>query len=241
VEELEAATNDRSRWLKYTEEVLKHALSTDQFAREIANSGYGVYSMDPSPQQRLREFHRDMDDSLNVLISIIERLEVIPGQESHSAATPTAYSDRVFIVHGHDEGAREAVARFVTDLGLIPIILHEQPNKGRTIIDKLEGQANVGFAVILLTPDDLGGSSVQTQQTPSLSPRARQNVIFELGFFCGALGRPRVCALRKGDLEEPSDYHGVVYVEMDERGAWKLALAREMKEAGLKVDLNKVI
>ena len=84
----------------------------------------------------------------------------------------------VFIVHGHDDAVRETVARFVTKLDLVPIVLHEQANEGRTIVDKLETHGNVGFAIILLTPDDIGGPNAG-----SLRPRARQNVVLELGYF----------------------------------------------------------
>jgi predicted nucleotide-binding protein len=143
----------------------------------------------------------------------------------------------VFLVHGHDDAARETVARFIEKLGFNAIILHEQPNRGRTIIEKFEAHSAVGFAVVLLTPDDVGGSA----KTKDTQPRARQNVILELGFFCGALGRTRVCALHKGGVEIPSDFDGVVYVPLDDGGAWRLKLAREMKAAGLDVDMNKAL
>lgn len=116
--------------------------------------------------------------------------------------------------------------------------MHEQPNSGRTIIEKLEGHLDVDFAVVLLTPDDVGGLA---GDPPRLQNRARQNVVLELGLFIGALGRGRVCALYKGDLELPSDFDGVVYVPMDDAGGWRLLLAREMKQAGMNVDLNRAM
>lgn len=144
-------------------------------------------------------------------------------------------SSEVFIVHGHETGARESLARFLMTLGLIPIILHEQASKGRTVIEKVEAHGDVGFAVVLLTPDDEGkvrGASV-------LEPRARQNVLLELGYFLGRLGRPRVCALKMGAVEIPSDFAGVVWQEMDPSGGWKLGLARELKAAGYSIDMNR--
>jgi predicted nucleotide-binding protein len=144
----------------------------------------------------------------------------------------------VFIVHGHDNGAREAVARFVQGLGVAPVILHEQPNAGRTIIEKFEHHANVGFAVIVLTPDDVGGSG---DDTHNLKARARQNVVFELGFFFGKLGRQNVCALYSEGVELPSDIHGLLYVPLDSSGGWRLRLAKEMREAGMPIDLNRAI
>lgn len=119
-----------------------------------------------------------------------------------------------------------------------PVILHEQPNEGRAIIEKFEKNADVDFAVVILTPDDMG--YLHRRETEA-KPRARQNVILELGFFIGTLGRARVCALCKGDVEIPSDYHGVVYVNMDEGQGWKIVLAREIKQAGIAVDLNRTI
>ena len=101
-------------------------------------------------------------------------------------------SNRTFIVHGHDGEARETVARFLEGIGYIPVILHEQPNMGRTIIEKVEANSDVGFAIVLLTPDDEG-----CVKGGKPEPRARQNVLFELGYFLGRLGRDRVCALKK--------------------------------------------
>ena len=141
-----------------------------------------------------------------------------------------------FIVHGHDEGPREAVARYLEKLKIKPIILHEQPNKGRTLIEKFEQHGNVPFAVVLLTPDDVGGINAQ-----ALAPRARQNVILELGYFIAKLGRARVCALKKGDVEQPSDVVGVAYVDHDEGGAWRHELAREIEAAGIDIDWNTVM
>ncbi len=146
-------------------------------------------------------------------------------------------SNRVFVVHGHDEEAKQSVARCIEKLGFKAVILHEQPNQGRTIIEKFEDYSDVAFAVVLLTPDDVGASK---DPEGELRPRARQNVILELGFFLGELGRGRVCALHKGEVEIPSDYRGVLWVPMDEGGAWRLDLATEMKAAGLDLDLNRL-
>ena len=148
-------------------------------------------------------------------------------------------SNKVFVVHGHDGLSKTEVARTLEKIKLEAIILHEQPNEGKTIIEKFEGNAaQVGFAVILLTPDDIGypKNKPDTQQA-----RARQNVILELGYFSGILGRSKVCVLYKGAVEIPSDYLGVVYVPMDEAGAWKFNLAKELKQAGLPVDLNDLV
>ena len=107
---------------------------------------------------------------------------------------------------------------------------------GRTIVEKLEHYANVDFAVVLLTPDDVGSN--RASSPAELQPRARQNVILELGFFVGRLGRQHVCALYKGPLDLPSDYLGVGYVAFDDAGGWRLQLAKELRSAGFVVDMN---
>jgi predicted nucleotide-binding protein len=152
----------------------------------------------------------------------------------HSNLVPP--SPEIFIVHGHDDEAKETVARYIEKLGGRAVILHEQPNSGRTLIEKFEKHANVEFAIVLLTPDDMGGKSPKT-----LKFRARQNVIFELGFFFGKLGRNKVCALHKEEVEIPSDVQGVVYIPMDKAGAWRMTLLRELKAAELPLDFEKAI
>jgi predicted nucleotide-binding protein len=146
-------------------------------------------------------------------------------------------ASKVFVVHGHDEAALHSVARFLEQLNLKPIVLREQPDRGRATIEKFEEYAGqVGFAVVLLTPDDLAGSPATSAQ----SARARQNVIFELGYFAGSLGRGRACLLRKGDVEIPSDLYGVIYTDMDASDGWKLKLVKELRAADLPVDISKI-
>lgn len=174
---------------------------------------------------------------------ILEREKLAPISESikmNTSNSKTAHlpiGPEIFIVHGHDGEAKESAARLVEKLGLHAIILHEQPNAGRTIIEKFEDHSNVGFAVVLLTPDDIGCPQDKQSET---KPRARQNVILELGYFMGKLGRGRVCALYKEGVEIPSDYRGVLYIPMDSAGAWRMALAKEIKNAGIDVNLNKL-
>ena len=145
--------------------------------------------------------------------------------------------DRVFVVHGRDDGAKEAVARFVMLIGMQPVILHEQASVGMTILEKLIANADVGYAVVVLTADDLGRA--KSEETENL--RARQNVILELGYFLGRLGRERVMAILEDGVEIPSDYMGVVYAPLDDRGAWRQTLAKEMQAAGYVIDWNKVM
>ena len=145
--------------------------------------------------------------------------------------------NKVFIVHGHDELVKEKVARFVSQVGLDPIILHEQISGSKTIIEKIEHYADqVCYAIVLYTPCDRGAKANVT--TPRF--RARQNVVFEHGYFIGKLGREKVIALVKGDIEQPNDCSGVVYETIDSGDAWKMTLAKEMRGAGCSIDLNSI-
>ena len=129
------------------------------------------------------------------------------------------------------------MARLLEQLDIEPIVLFEQPGKGQTIIEKLESNSNVAFAVIILTPDDVGKALTED----NLKPRARQNVVFELGYFIGRLNRNRVAVLFDESIELPSDYRGVEYIKIDIDDAWKLKLAKEMKAAGMAIDMNKAL
>jgi predicted nucleotide-binding protein len=158
-------------------------------------------------------------------------------KEAHSVEL----SNDVFIVHGHDNEMKQYVARVLTQLGLVPNILHEKPNQGRTIIEKLEANtSDVGFAVVLLSPDDM--AYIRSQTPEQARPRARQNVVLELGYFIAKLGREKVMPLYKGAeaFELPSDIAGVVYTPFDDAGHWRYALADELKAAGYTIDKNKL-
>ena len=180
-----------------------------------------------------------------VLASMLEEIdEYWPGDglalfpTDGSNVSEQTITKQVFVVHGRDEGTKNIVARFLETLSLEPVILQDQPNEGRTIIEKFEEYAQAGFAVILCTPDDVGALATEQE---SLTPRPRQNVVLEWGFFLGRIGRKRVCALVKGNVEIPSDYAGVVYIDLDDSGGWKMRLARELRNAGLSVDLNRLL
>lgn len=143
----------------------------------------------------------------------------------------------IFVVHGHDHGLLHQTVRVLeraTSRNVV--ILHEQANAGRTLLEKFEMHASTAaFAVVLLTPDDTGGAHGQQQYA-----RARQNVIFELGFFFGRLGRDRVAVLLAPGVDQPSDIAGLVYIPVDEGGPWKYTLARELTASGIAVALDRI-
>jgi predicted nucleotide-binding protein len=146
----------------------------------------------------------------------------------------------VFVVHGHDEAAKQTAARLIERLGYRPIVLHEQPNLGRTVIEKFEQHSEVAFALVLLTQDDVGGLRREAKP-PDLTARERQNVVLELGYFIGKLGRSRVCAVYDEKVELPSDLLGIAYIPLDGQLAWTYRVATEMRAAGLDIDMNKVV
>lgn len=142
---------------------------------------------------------------------------------------PGRSPNRVFIVHGQNDSARSVTVAFLSKVGLEGIVLHEQPSMGRHLLTKFIEEAElVTFAIVLMTDDDVGALKGST-----LAPRARQNVILELGYFLSHLGQERVCALITPGLETPSDFDGIVYIRMDEAGQWQTELKRELLAAGM--------
>lgn len=190
-------------------------------------------SLDIDPED---PFERGFEDIKNISNRIFGECR---SQLSNTPNTSKAPMDKskVFIVHGHDDAAKSEAARFVESLGFKAIILHEQASLGDTIIEKIEKNSNVGFAIVLYTPCDWGASQ---EKKDHLNLRARQNVVFEHGYLMAKIGRKNVCPLVKGDLETPTDISGIVYTPMDEGGGWKLAVADEMEACGYKVDRSKI-
>lgn len=242
-EELDQAWKDRERWSSYNTELLLRSFDNRSVADEYNRSiGFGVGSINPSLSQRIYDFRGSLGDRVNRLEAIIERLPLIPellGVHVPVRQAPTvseSAGDSVFVVHGHDQALREAVARFIERLGLRAVILHEQPSQGRTLLEKFEAHSTVGFAVVILSPDD-------TCEDRSGAPayRVRQNVIFELGYFFGALGRQRVAALYVPGVELPTDVGGLSYIEADPKEGWKFHLAKELASAGLPVDKSRLL
>lgn len=140
---------------------------------------------------------------------------------------------KVFIVHGHDNGLKQEVARLVEKQGLEAIILSEQANRGKTIIEKFEEHSDVGAAICLFTGDDYG----RTRDAEEDKLRARQNVVFEAGYFMGKLGRENVVLIANPDIEIPSDLKGVVYTN---EKSWQIDVLKELKAIGYAIDLNKL-
>ena len=211
--------------------------------RAAANFDWPLNMRYPTPihqiQESLRRCRGRSLQLLNQAVSFLkEELEANARtpQPGATAQAPASPSPKVFLVHGRDNEAKNEVARFLDKIGLEAIILHERAHAGRHLLTKFQEEAgDVGFAVILITPDDACSGPGEPQRS-----RPRQNVVFELGFFIGKFGTARVAALVKGDVERPSDFDGVGYITMDQGGGWKLELARELQGAKMPFDATSV-
>lgn len=242
-----------AKWDDFNVEFLRRAFTSSEYADSYSFYGVAIMAVRAQTHSDLVSgIFKRVTEKRDRLVSLVERLDLIdelPGIGSPEIAPvrasrdrPTSDNNKIFLVHGQDEEAKAVVARFIQSCGLDPIILHDQANGGRTIIEKFEREADVGFAIILLTPDDVGGPHNGVElASDELRLRARQNVILELGYFTGRLGRERVAAIKKGDIELPSDVSGVVWTSMDAPGAWKMSIARELKAAGYDFDLGKAL
>ncbi|RIE16719.1 TIR domain-containing protein [Candidatus Cryosericum septentrionale] len=240
-QQLDEVRHDYCVWDDFNAQYLRRSFTTDELQQEYSHVHGGVFPLSPSFEWRVDDQRRDITHKVTHLESIIGRLELIREEVDPASASAQAFSSKpasstkVFLVHGRDTGALGSVEAFLRKLSLVITILKDEPNKGQTIIEKVESNADVGFAVVLLTGDDEGRLR---RVADTLLPRARQNVIFELGYFIGLLGRSRVCALYGEGVELPSDYSGVTFIPWSEDERWKLLLLRELKAAGLPVNAN---
>ena len=144
-------------------------------------------------------------------------------------------NNKVFIVHGHDGELKERVARRLEQQGIEAIILSEQANRGKTIIEKLEAYSDVHVAIALFTQDDLGASKEEKENEKY---RARQNVVFEAGYFMGYLGRENTIIIVDENVEIPGDLAGMVYTTKEN---WEFEMLKEINAAGMKIDMNKLL
>lgn len=254
LEGLDTDSSEFKRWWRSTEIAITNTFGDEsRHIQEFYNTDYFSRFVSPPPgeeektlksatallQSMIEEVEEDWEEDTEAA-KVLKKLKLQqPGEDRKKEHQPPPNTREVFVIHGRDKAAEEKVARFLEKLDLTPVILHEQPNQGQTIIEKFEQHAQVGFAVALLTPDDGGALQGEAEHG---KPRARQNVVFELGYFLGRLGRKRVCALVKGeDLERPSDYAGVVYIPLDDYGGWERKLFKELKEAGFEIDANRMV
>lgn len=240
-DELHNSDREKTKWHKFNLNYLMSCFNTDCIAKEYDSLNTPDLTINPRFYEKTKSFKesfRALIDHLEAikdgLIFFKENLE----QEVFSKEEQLPHkTNKIFIVHGHDEALKHRVARFVNTLELEEVILDEQVNAGMTIIEKFEQHAkNVGYAIVLLTHDDMG---YPKDSPTNIRPRARQNAIAELGYFLHALGRNNIAILCSENIEIPSDFSGVLYLPTD-GDQWQLRLAKEMKAPGLNIDMNKL-
>lgn len=219
----EIAKNEYSKWNSFNSELLKRMFTTEELSTEYSWWGVGVMSIGRSSLgEQIAKLSKDIDEKIHRIDSLIERLELFPLSSALAVDTadgkfepvPTSRSKKVFVVHGHDEIAKTNLEVFLHEIGLEPVVLHRQADEGMTVIEKFEKHSEVGYAFILLTPDEvayLKADAEKPDDQRKKENRARPNVIFEFGYFVGKLGRARVCCLYTGDVALPSDVQGMIY------------------------------
>ena len=234
------------KWNSFNSLLLEQLFSNKSLASEYdAYVGAIFMRLDsPSLAEEIHDTFEEIDQKTHRLDSIIGRLELIPlartGQVQKNLTDLSTKSEartkKVFVVHGRDEIAKTTLELFIREMGLEPVVLHRQADEGLTLIEKFEKHSDVGYAFILLTPDEVAYLATEDKLEDSKRKkerRARPNVIFEFGFFVGKLGRARVCCLYTGEVTLPSDLNGLVYkryvANVEEVG---ISIQRDLKAAG---------
>jgi predicted nucleotide-binding protein len=239
-------------WNDYNSEYLKQSFNNEynEYKKSYDDAGsWGGFMVlggrNPSPAEELKKFKDKVESKIKNLKKLSAKTELLKCSVNVDDEDITTIAQKedskktnnIFIVHGHDDRTKIEITRTIEKLGLNPIILHEQPNEGKTVIEKFEVHSNVGFAIVLMTCDDLGKAKTSDEE----QYRARQNVILEMGYFIGKIGRQGVFPLYESGVELPSDLYGLLYNPLDDKGNWKFALVKELRAAGYDVDANKIL
>lgn len=232
LEKVRFGTLDHLTWYDETIETLDATFATK--ARQYFSNESG-FKFTVSRNSGRQFKGANLDRTEGILKRMIGSLS--EDAKSIASSAEAKQSNRVFIVHGHDEKRLLEVKEILKSQNLIPVVLKDEPSGGATVIEKFEKNSDVDFVVVLVTADDVGAAKSFSEE---LNPRARQNVILELGYFIGRLTRSRICALNDSGVELPSDIHGVVYTVLDGGGAWRYKLLDELKHAGYHIDKNNL-
>lgn len=242
-----------SQWKDYTAEIFKQAFDIPNNEYHAGFLSKGRIMLVTGNEDWMKEYHEEINGKISYIETFIQKIPLMPSLlEQHSDEPKDKKeidSKKVFIVHGHNEALKTKVARVVEQMGLKAIILHEQEDFGKTVIEKFEDNADdVGFAIILLTADDTAVSHKELEKESTIKgykaqykDRARQNVIFEMGFFIGKLGRARVFELLEEGIEEPSDLKGIIYTPADNDDMWRFKLAKRLKAVGYDVNTDALL
>lgn len=232
-------------WQNQAEMILKNIFPNDpNYVEKFMNIKYGlfVYSTSTTQDEENKAFRDGLNNAKALITSYIETIKLLEDSEGEMECKTEIMqnhkiSDKIFIVHGRDNETKLEVARYLEQLNLKPIILHEQVSRGKTIIEKIEEYTDINYGIVLYTPCDIGGINDDDKK---LRERARQNVVFEHGLLIGKIGRKNVSALVKGNIEKPNDISGIVYIDMNSN-QWKIDLGKELRDAGYHIDFNVVI
>ncbi|MBR6091458.1 MAG: nucleotide-binding protein [Bacteroidales bacterium] len=241
------------KWKDFTAEIFKQAfdIPNNEYHSGFVRRGQAMFFT--GNEDWMKEDYDEINDKISYIETFIQKIPLLPSaiEDNLSQKGEPAKFDKkkVFIVHGHSDALKTKVARVVEQMGLKAIILHEQEDYGKTVIEKFEENAeDIGFAIILLTADDRAVSHADLKKEDQekdykaiFRNRARQNVIFEMGFFIGKLGRAHVFELQEDGIEEPSDLKGIIYTPVDEEDMWRFKLAKRLKAVGYEVNTDVLL
>jgi len=234
---------DTPEWAAFkirTQNIVSQLVAENSPAVSLVNNGLSAMTNGNGPDKF--EFAKgNLVQALKLLVSTLKNDMFSELKQEKSSSKLPSLSNKVFVVHGHDQALKTDVERFLHEVGLVPVVLHREADEGATIIEKFEKHSDVGYAFILLTPDEISYTVDQTKIPDidrKIEYRARPNVIFEFGYFVGKLGRSRVCCLHKGEVVVPSDLDGLVYKKIDSSiDAQAYAIIKELKAAGYKISM----
>lgn len=242
-----------SKWQDYTAEIFKQAfdIPNNEYYSGFVRKGQTI--LITGNEDWMKEYRDEINDKISYIETFIQKIPLLPSAVEYEVparkSPEKVDKKKVFIVHGHNDALKTKVARVVEKMGLRAIILHEQEDYGKTVIEKFEENAeDIGFAIILLTADDLAVSHADLEKEDkekdykaTYRNRARQNVIFEMGFFVGKLDRAHVFELQEDGLEEPSDLKGIIYTPVDKEDMWRFKLAKRLKAVGYEVNTDALL
>ena len=228
------SSNEFQIWLKNTRRFLCNCFGENSIElREFNKLPFDLALVNVENWERVEKCKNDLEIAKGMFENYLEDMESDTTKDTDSIKDEEF--NKVFIVHGHDTNLKLEVARLLENQGIEAIILHEQVNAGMTIMEKIESYGNtVNAAIILFTPDDDG----KAKKEEVLKSRARQNVVFEAGYFAGLLGRNRTILIISDDnIELPGDLSGIVY----NKEFWQFKVIQELKKIGFDVDANKLM
>ena len=241
------------QWKDYTAEIFKQAfdIPNNEYHSGYVRRGQAMFFTGHDDWMKI--YHDEINDKVSYIETFIQKIPLLPSAVEYETPVKEKLEKvdkkKVFIVHGHTDALKIEVARTIEQMGLKAIILQEQEDFGDTIIQKFENNASdIGFAIVLLMGDDLGVSKKDLEREnkekgfkAEYNARARQNVIFEMGYFIGKLDRAHVVELLETGVEKPGDLDGTLYIPVDSEGMWKVKLAKRLKSVGYSVNLDSII